>query len=203
MSVSLVRTLAISATCLIWLAGCETASLPPPTTTGLVDPLAPNPDPQTTSSTPDDVTNAVPGAPGARAAGAGAAPELLGNDPNDDLSIAKKYFRQGGFGLAERYFRKAVELHPRDAEAWVGLAASYDRLRRFDLADRAYQQVLKLIGPTPEVLNNQGYSYMLRGDYHRARATLLAAKAKAPENLYIKNNLDLLNESARKAKAIN
>ena len=204
MSVSIVRTLAFSAVCLIWLAGCETASLPPPTTAGLADPLAPNSDPQTTSSTPDDVTNGVPGAPGTpKSAGAGAAPELLGDDPNDELSIAKKYFRQGGFGLAERYFRKAVETHPRDAEAWVGLAASYDRLRRFDLADRAYRQVLKLIGPTPEVLNNQGYSYMLRGDYPRARATLLAAKAKSPQNLYIKNNLELLTESERKAKAIN
>ena len=130
-------------------------------------------------------------------------PELLGADPNDDLSIGKKYFRQGSYGLAERHFRKAVELHPRDAEAWVGLAASYDRLKRFDLADRAYAQAIKLIGPTPEIMNNQGFSYMLRGDYRRARATLLAAQAKDPNNPYIANNLRLLDESARKAKAIN
>jgi Flp pilus assembly protein TadD len=26
---------------------------------------------------------------------------------------------------------------PEDAEAWIGLAASYDRVRRFDLADQA------------------------------------------------------------------
>ncbi len=204
MSVGIVRTLALSAVCVIWLAGCETTSAPPPATTALTDPLAPNADPQATSSTPDDVTNAVPGAPGSPPpTGAGAAPELLGNDPNDDLSMAKKYFRQGGFGLAERYFRKAVELHPRNAEAWVGLAAAYDRLRRFDLADRAYGQVIKLIGPTPEVLNNQGYSYMLRGDYRRARTTLLAARAKSPENPYIRNNLELLAESERKARTVN
>jgi len=203
MSVSIVRTFALSAACVIWLAGCETTSTPPLTTSGLADPLTPNLDAQTTT-TPDDVTSAVPGTPGAeKPSGAGAAPELLGSDPNDDLSVAKKYFRQGGFGLAERYFRRAVELHPKNAEAWVGLAASYDRLRRFDLADRAYNQVLKLIGPTPEVLNNQGYSYMLRGDYRRARATLLAAKSKSPENPYIRNNLELLAESERKAKTVN
>jgi tetratricopeptide (TPR) repeat protein len=106
-------------------------------------------------------------------------------------------------GSAERSFRKAVELHPRDAEAWLGLAASYDRLRRFDLADRAYAQATRIVGATPEILNNQGFSYMLRGDYRRARATLLAAQAKDPANPYIQNNLRMLEESARKAKAIN
>jgi Flp pilus assembly protein TadD len=54
------------------------------------------------------------------------------------LSLGKKYFRTINCGLAEKHFRAAVEKHPRDAEAWIGLAASYDRLRRFDLADRAY-----------------------------------------------------------------
>jgi Flp pilus assembly protein TadD len=130
-------------------------------------------------------------------------PELLGADPNDDLSVGKKYFQQGSYGLAEKHFRKAVELHPRDAESWVGLAASYDRLKRFDLADRAYEQAIKLIGATPEVMNNQGFSYMLRGDYRRARTTLVAAQAKDPKSPYIANNLRLLDESARKAKGIN
>jgi Flp pilus assembly protein TadD len=130
-------------------------------------------------------------------------PELIGDDPNDELSLGKKYFQQGSYGLAEKYFRKAVELHSKDAESWVGLAASYDRLKRFDLADRAYDQAIKLIGATPEVMNNQGFSYMLRGDYRRARTTLLAAQAKDPASPYIASNLRLLNESARKAKGIN
>ena len=132
-----------------------------------------------------------------------ASPELLGNDPNDDLNIGKKYFRQGSYGLAERHFRKAVELHPRDAESWVGLAAAYDRLRRFDLADRAYQQAAKLIGETPELMNNRGFSYMLRGDYRRAHAMLMAAQAKDPKSPYIANNLRLLAASERKAKQVN
>ena len=120
----------------------------------------------------------------------------------DDLALGKKHYRAGNFGLAERYFRRAVETHPRDAEAWVGLAAAYDRLRRFDLADRAYEQAVAIIGPTPEVLNNRGYSYMLRGDYPRARITLLAAAAKDPKNPYIKNNLELLDKSFRSGKAV-
>ncbi len=127
---------------------------------------------------------------------------LLGKDPNDDLSLGRKFFRSGNFGLAERHFRRAVEQHPRDLESWIGLAASYDRLRRWDLADRAYDQALKIAGPTPELLNNIGYSLMLRGDYRRARETLLQAQAADPGNLYVRNNLDLLEASYRKGKAI-
>jgi Flp pilus assembly protein TadD len=127
---------------------------------------------------------------------------LLGSDPNDDLSLGKKHYRAANFGLAERHFRRAVESHPTDGEAWVGLAASYDRLRRFDLADRAYARAIGILGQTPELLNNKGYSYILRGDYRRARETLIAAKVKDPSNPYIQNNLELLEKSFRQGKAI-
>jgi Flp pilus assembly protein TadD len=127
---------------------------------------------------------------------------LYGSDPHDDLNQGKKQFRAANYGIAERHFRRAVETHPRDAEAWVGLAASYDRLRRFDLADRAYRGAIGVIGETPEILNNQGYSYILRGDYARARETLLAAQAKDANNPYIRNNLELLEKSFRHGKAV-
>jgi Flp pilus assembly protein TadD len=187
----------IAAACLMWLAGCETTSLPDNPFVKLGGAATPP-----SGASDSDTTGSVL----ARDKAGGMpplTPELLGADPNDDLSFGKKYFLQGSYGLAERYFRKAVELHPRDAESWVGLAASYDRLKRFDLADRAYAEAIKLIGATPEVMNNQGFSYMLRGDYRRARSMLLAAQAKDPKSPYIANNLRLLDESARKAKAVN
>ncbi|HWV53004.1 tetratricopeptide repeat protein [Pseudorhodoplanes sp.] len=127
---------------------------------------------------------------------------LMGEDPKGDLEMGKKHYRENSFGLAEQHFRKAVEKGPKDLEAWVGLAASYDKLRRFDLADRAYAQAIRLAGPTPEILNNQGYSYLLRGDRQRARRTLLAAQAKDPSNPYIQNNLNLLDESLREGAAV-
>ena len=43
---------------------------------------------------------------------------------------------------------------------------------------------------------------MLRGDYRRARAILLQAQAADPANPYIRNNLDLLEASYRKGKAV-
>jgi len=43
---------------------------------------------------------------------------------------------------------------------------------------------------------------MLRGDYKRAREKLTAARAQAPDNPYINNNIVLLNQSTAKGKAI-
>jgi Tfp pilus assembly protein PilF len=129
-------------------------------------------------------------------------PALGMEDSKDDLALGKRHFRESNFGLAEVHFRRAVEKaagpKERDAEAWLGLAASYDRLRRFELADRAYDHAIGLLGPTPEVLNNRGYSYLLRGDYKRARAALTAALAKDPGNSRVQNNVDLLERSAGK-----
>jgi len=194
MRVRVARALLISAACLVWLSGCETSTkfgdLLKPSSGADASASAPTGDPDSTGSIaePGDANATTPG--------------LLGANPLDDLSLGKAEFGKNNFGLAEVHFRHAVELRPQDGEAWLGLAASYDRLKRFDLADRAYAQVLRIVGPTPEVLNNQGYSYMLRGDYRRARSTLLAAQAKAPDNVYVRNNLALLDESVRKRKGI-
>jgi Flp pilus assembly protein TadD len=116
---------------------------------------------------------------------------------DDALKAGKVHFTAGNWGLAEENFRKAVELSPKDAEAWLGLAASYDRLRRFDLADRAYDQAIKLAGLNVVILNNLGYSYLLRGNVIEARRRFLLAYEKAPNDPYILNNIELLNESAK------
>jgi Flp pilus assembly protein TadD len=125
-------------------------------------------------------------------------PEFHASD--DALKAGKVYFRNGDWGLAEENFRQAVELAPRDAEAWVGLAASYDRLRRFDLADRAYGNAIQLVGHNPVILNNLGYSNLLRGNIQEARRNFLLAYEKDPANPYIMNNLELLDESGKAIK---
>ena len=192
------RVVVASVACLLWLNGCETSTKlgdlfqsKSDTTESIRS--ASEADPTTTGS----LRPPPPGVPQPDAVPKG----LLGNDPNDDLNLGKKHFRAADFGLAERHFRRAVEQHPRDLESWIGLAASYDRLRRFDLADRAYDQATKIAGPTAEILNNRGYSYMLRGDARRARETLLEAQARDPANTYIKNNLETVEASLRKSKA--
>jgi Flp pilus assembly protein TadD len=116
--------------------------------------------------------------------------------PSDEPArLGLENFNRGNYGLAERYFRDAVEKAPRDVTSWVGLAASYDRLARYDLADRAYRFAIKLGGETTQILNNQGYSYMLRGNFVKARQKLMKANAREPNNPVIVNNLQLLDGS--------
>lgn len=107
---------------------------------------------------------------------------------------AKLQFTEGNFGNAVDAYAKTVEKNPLNPEAWLGLAASYDQIGRFDQADMAYGKVQELIGPTPSVLNNLGYSYMLRGNLDQSRTTLLAAHRGDPGNPYILNNIEMLNE---------
>jgi cytochrome c-type biogenesis protein CcmH/NrfG len=182
----------------VWLAGCET--------TGVKLPWA-NSDPNGPQDGNSDSTGSIAGGPpAAETVITGPTPSstgMSGEEPKSDLQLGKRYYRENQFGNAEKHFRRAVEQAPKDLEAWIGLAASYDKLKRFDLADRAYNQAIRLGGPTPEILNNQGYSYMLRGDRRRARQILLAAQAKDPTNPYIKNNLDMLDESFAKRKDVN
>ena len=115
---------------------------------------------------------------------------------DEPLRMAIEHFNRGQYGLAERYFRDATEKAPKDPTAWIGLAAAYDRLARFDLADRAYVFAIRLVGETTEILNNQGYSYMLRGDLVNARKKFLKAYEREPGNPTIANNLQLLNSSS-------
>jgi Flp pilus assembly protein TadD len=178
----------------VWLSGCGTSTnlssiFPPANGATNANASASTADPASTG-TVSSVLGETPNT------------GLLGADSKDDLSLGKQHFRQENYGLAEHYFRRAAESHPRDAEAWLGLAASYDRLRRFELADRAYKQVIALAGASAEVLNNQGYSYILRGDYARARTKLAEARALDPQSPYILNNIKLLDESSVKGKSV-
>ena len=116
---------------------------------------------------------------------------------DEPLRMAIEHFNRGHYGIAERYFRDATEKAPKDPAAWIGLAAAYDRLARFDLADRAYVFAIRLVGETTEILNNQSYSYMLRGDLVNARRKFLKAYEREPGNPTIANNLQLLNSSSR------
>ncbi len=224
--------LVVAAACLTGLAACSSSGMlsgskspdgqntsqdtSPDPSFGLLSGLGKKSDPQNKPDTPSailgdtgDTTGSVstqtqpaePGPSGEPVAPL-AAPGLSGDDPNDDLQQGKRYFRARNYALAEKSFRTAVEKHPRDAESWVDLAAAYDRLRRFDLADRAYAQATRLIGPTAQILNDEGFSYMLRGDYARARQKLQQAQAKDPGNPYIQANLQLLEQAYRDGKAV-
>ncbi|WP_378951604.1 hypothetical protein [Mesorhizobium sp. ANAO-SY3R2] len=111
------------------------------------------------------------------------------------MAEAKNQFRSANYGNAGAMFYKAVQLAPNDGVAWLGLAASSDRIHRFDLSDKAYKHALRLLGPTLEYQNNYGYSQLLRGNLQEARASFLKAYDIAPNDPTVKNNLELLSSS--------
>lgn len=114
--------------------------------------------------------------------------------------MAKTQFAEGNYGHAAKYYERAVEVAPKNPEAWLGLAASYDRVRRFELADRAYREAGLLIGDRAEYYNNVGYSFLLRGDAAKARANFLKAYEIDPASVTVNNNLEMLRDNLAKSK---
>lgn len=122
--------------------------------------------------------------------------------PTETYRLGLEHFKRGEYGLAERYFRATTEKNPANVGAWIGLAGSYDNIRRFELADRAYGAATRLSGETVQILNNESQSYMLRGDYRTARVKLRRALRLEPGNVTVINNLRILdaNEPRRIAR---
>lgn len=118
---------------------------------------------------------------------------------SSDLAVAaaKTQFRQENYGNAGALFYKAVQLEPKDGYAWLGLAASSDRMRRFDLSDRAYKKAHGLLGGSVAYYNNVGYSHLLRGDLKEARSNFLKAYEMAPNDPTVANNLELLGSATK------
>lgn len=76
--------------------------------------------------------------------------------------------------------------------SWNALGVIADRQRRWDDSSRAYERALDLAPGRPEVLNNQGWSYLLRGELERARPLFEAALRAAPGSRLIAANHELV-----------
>ncbi|MEE9210739.1 MAG: tetratricopeptide repeat protein, partial [Kiloniellales bacterium] len=82
------------------------------------------------------------------------------------------------FGLAVNHFQSAVRREPDSIEALNGLAATYDRLGRYDLSARYYQRALAADPESTQTLNNIGYSYLLQERFDLAVAYLRDAQSR-------------------------
>jgi len=116
------------------------------------------------------------------------------------LVQARGHFRNNDFGKSATFYKRVVELAPNNAEGYVGLGASYDRLRRFDLSDRVYASLFSLSGGTAQYYNNVGYSQMLRGNLKDAMSNFRRAQDLAPDSPVIANNMQLVKQAAATAR---
>jgi Flp pilus assembly protein TadD len=117
------------------------------------------------------------------------------------LAEAKGHFRNGDFGHSATLYKRVVELSPKNAEGYIGLSASYDRLRRFDLSDRVYTALFAITGGTAQYYNNVGYSYMLRGNLTAALTNFRKAEKLDPGNAVVANNIQILANAAQANRA--
>lgn len=117
------------------------------------------------------------------------------------LTEARAQFRNSNYGYSAAYYKRAVELSPNDAEGYVGLSASYDRLGRFDLSDRVYASLYQMSGATAQYHNNVGYSYMLRGNLTEALKNFRKAQKLDPDNVVVANNIQILSRAAAESRA--
>ena len=108
------------------------------------------------------------------------------------LAEARGHFRNNDFGYSATLYKRVVDLTPKDPQGYVGLAASYDRLNRFDLSDRVYASLFQLTGGTAQYYNNIGYSYLLRGNLTLALTNFRKAKRLDPSNLVVADNIQML-----------
>lgn len=99
-------------------------------------------------------------------------------DASDPVERGRALVLTGQYGLAIEDLSRVVTRDPGSARALSLLAVSYAQLKRFDLADRYHAQALEIDPSSVVVLNNWGYSYLVRGDGSRA-ADLLARAAAA------------------------
>lgn len=123
-------------------------------------------------------------------------PDIGNYTASTALAEARNHFRNSDFGYSATLYKRVVELSPKDPEGYVGLGASYDRLGRFDLADRVYASLLQLSGATAQYYNNVGYSNMLRGNLSAALTNFRKAEKLDPNNAVVANNIQIITSAA-------
>jgi len=71
----------------------------------------------------------------------------------DRLADARSQLALGNVGLATEAFRKALREQPDNVDAYVGLAACYDAMGRYDLSRQNYEAALALAPTSPPLLS--------------------------------------------------
>ena len=120
--------------------------------------------------------------------------QLLQADP-DAAELCEKAgiaaLKLGEVASAQKWIECATNGDRPSWRAWNARGAIADHFGDWDGADRAYGRAAELAPDRPEVLNNLGWSHLLRGDWQSALDTLTRAAKAARGPQRIANNLEL------------
>jgi Flp pilus assembly protein TadD len=119
---------------------------------------------------------------------------LVGLHPSDGSILERAAIsavRVGEIALAEGLTEHAVSLPRASWRSWNARGVIADLRHDFEKADSAYRKALELAPEQAEILNNLGWSRLLRGDWTGALAPLEEAARLAPKNRRVANNVEL------------
>jgi len=119
---------------------------------------------------------------------------LLSSNPHDALMLERATvaaFNTSAITQAADLAARATAEPGASWRAWNAAGAIADLNRDFTSADVDYAKALELSPDRPEVLNNVGWSHLLRGDWQGAVEPLQRAASLLPGSTRISDNLDL------------
>lgn len=118
----------------------------------------------------------------------------------DHYKEGRQHFFAGQYGLAVNEFHTSLLLEGGQADTYNALGATYDKLGRFDLAQRYYKRALAINPNSPEYLNNYGYSLFLQGKTQQAARFFSRARRQDANNPVIQANLRRALEAGKPAQ---
>ena len=98
------------------------------------------------------------------------------------LDRARAAYAEGEYQRAETTLRSLLERRPGSAAARLWLSRTLDRLERYDEAERAVKEALKIDSSSPETIIQLARVYILKDKKKDARKVLDEAEKLAPDN---------------------
>lgn len=101
----------------------------------------------------------------------------------------------GHLGKATAFVDKALASKNPSWRAWNAKGVLCDFSEDWNCADAAFETASKLKPDEPEIINNQGWSLLLRGKWQQALNLLQQAAILDPKSQRIRNNVELAQEA--------
>ena len=123
-------------------------------------------------------------------------------DVQDPVANGRALLVTSQYGLAIDALSRVLHEEPNNVRALNLIAEAYDRLHRYDLADRYHAQALEVDPNSVAALNNWGFSYLVRGNKARAVELLERAEAIKSDQPIVLANLKLAGGDAEAPSAV-
>ena len=123
---------------------------------------------------------------------------LLHANPKDERSAVRAAIASlmlGDSVKAAAFVDTAIALNGSSWKAWNAKGVLCDLGRDWTCADDAFSKARKLSPDNAEILNNHGWSLILRGEWDEALILLEQAAILDPKSKRIQNNLELTREA--------